>query len=320
MSATFDPGRLREDVDRKPDMLATLARGFAENPWPIERTPRRVLLLGMGSSYFAADVAARRMRARGLDVVAERASLAAGWPATDDLLVVAVSAGGSSVETLAAVEPYADSSASLVALTNVGDSPLEAAADAVVPMLAGVEVSGVSARSFTATQARLLQLEAALTGAPLDLAAVLGRAADAVAHLLASSTDWIDDAVRDLVGPDGTWLLSPAERLATAEQAALMLRERPRRAAVACETGDWSHVDVYLTKTLDYRALLHCGSRWDEQAIDWMRQRATTFWAVGAEHPDARRSLRYPGDDDETVALLAEVTVAELIATALPAR
>src|SRR5690606_8719713 len=112
--------------------------------------------------------------------------------------------------------------------------------------------------SFTATQARLLQLEAALTGAPLDLAAVLGRAAEAVAHLLASSTDWIDDAVRDLVGPDGTWLLSPAERLATAEQAALMLRERPRRAAVACETGDWSHVDVYLTKTLDYRALLHC--------------------------------------------------------------
>ena len=38
-----------------------------------------------------------------------------------------------------------------------------------------------------------------------------------------------------------------------------MVREGPRRAADGCETGDWNHVDVYLTKTLDYRALMFTG-------------------------------------------------------------
>ena len=38
-----------------------------------------------------------------------------------------------------------------------------------------------------------------------------------------------------------------------------MIREGPRRQAVACETGDWAHVDVYLTRTLDYRAIVFAG-------------------------------------------------------------
>ena len=70
---------------------------------------------------------------------------------------------------------------------------------------------------------------------------------------------WLDDAVAELAGPDGTWLISPLERWSSAMQGALMLREVPRRPAVGCETGEWSHVDVYLTKTLDYRAIVFTG-------------------------------------------------------------
>ena len=54
-----------------------------------------------------------------------------------------------------------------------------------------------------------------------------------------------------------------------------MLREGPRRAADGCETGDWNHVDVYLTKTLDYRALVFTGSRFDADAVQWMRERGS---------------------------------------------
>ncbi len=60
-----------------------------------------------------------------------------------------------------------------------------------------------------------------------------------------------------------------------------MLREVPRLGAFASETGDWSHVDVYLTKTQDYRALVFAGSAWDAQALDWMHQRGSRFAAVG---------------------------------------
>ncbi len=93
-----------------------------------------------------------------------------------------------------------------------------------------------------------------------------------------------------------------------------MLRECPRLPAVGCETGDWSHVDVYLTKTTDYRMLLLGGSRWEPQLLDWTGQRGTTVVAVGAEVPGASYTLRYPHDEDDDVRLLTETLVAELVA------
>ena len=84
--------------------------------------------------------------------------------------------------------------------------------------------------------------------------------------------------------------------------------------AFGSETGDWSHVDVYLTKTLDYRALLFAGSAWDDQALDWMAQRGSTVVSVGRNVEQAAYSLRYPGDDERMTATLAESLVAELVA------
>jgi fructoselysine-6-P-deglycase FrlB-like protein len=234
-------------------------------------------------------------------------------------VAVAVSAGGSSVETRRWADAYAGSATRLVVLSNGVKAPLAERADAVIDMAAGAEVSGMSVRSYVATLVRLLQLEEVLTGQPLDLPARCAVAADAVAWLVAVVEDWVAEGARDLAGPHGTWLLGPAERSGSALQGALMLREGPRRPADGCETGDWSHVDVYLTKTLDYRALVFAGSHWDEPAAAWMRERRSTFWAIGGELDGARRTLRYPGDDDPLVALLAEVTVAELLAAALVA-
>jgi hypothetical protein len=81
-----------------------------------------------------------------------------------------------------------------------------------------------------------------------------------------------------------------------------------------CETGDWSHVDVYLSRTLDYRAVVFAGGRHDAAAAEWMRQRGSTAVAVGAPFDGARQVIRYPGDDDPVVSMLTEVLVAELLA------
>jgi len=88
----------------------------------------------------------------------------------------------------------------------------------------------------------------------------------------------------------------------------------PRRAAFASETGDWSHVDVYLTKTQDYRALVFGGSHWDAQALEWMSARGSRFVAVGRDLPGAEHTVRYPGDADDSVAVLSELLVGELVA------
>jgi len=143
---------------------------------------------------------------------------------------------------------------------------------------------------------------------------VADRAADATADLLDRRPHWLAAAADLLDGPDGVYLLAPAERLSSARQAALMIREGPRRAATACETGDWAHVDVYLTKTLDYRAILFAGSRYDEQAMEWVRERRSRILAVGASVPGAEFTIRYEHDDDPDVALLTETLIAELIA------
>ena len=284
---SWAPERLLEDVEAKPQMLRMLAAGLRQHSaWgelAAAKTFGSVLLVGIGSSCYAAEVAARRLRRHGIAAVAESSAVAAVVPAPSSLNVV-ISAGGSSAETLAAAESLG-ASAPIVALTNDSTSPLASLADDVVTMDAGIEVSGVASRSFTATLVRLLELEGMLAGngGPEAVASVVERAADAVDDLLAHRTAWLDDAGAAFAGPDGTWLLSPVERWSSAMQGALMLREVPRRPAVGCETAEWSHVDVYLTKTLDYRALVFAGSPWDAQAVDWLTQRGSTFWAVGGD-------------------------------------
>ena len=87
-------------------------------------------------------------------------------------------------------------------------------------------------------------------------------------------------------------------------------------AADATETGDWSHVDVYLNKYPNYTALLFPGSRYDAEAIDWLTQRASNVITVGRPAPGltALQHIPYNNADDDLVAALVDVTVAELAA------
>jgi fructoselysine-6-P-deglycase FrlB-like protein len=315
-----NPAAFRSDLELIPETLTALAEALDAGLPGLERLSMlgasRVLVLGMGSSRYAADVVARRYRSVGATVLVELASTDLLPPPAPDLVVVAVSATGGSVEVLRAVERYRGRGR-LVAITNRPDSELGTLADAVVPLGAGVEASGVACRTFRATfpvlDAVLAELLGTAPPARFD-AAALRAAASSSAALLEASADWLPPLADLLAGPMGTWSLAPAERASSAQQAALMLREVPRRAAYASETGDWSHVDVYLTKTQDYRALVFGGSSWDAQALDWMAQRGSRFAAVGRDLPGAELTLRYPGEEDDTIASLTEVLAGELVA------
>ncbi|WP_248960544.1 SIS domain-containing protein [Sphaerisporangium perillae] len=310
----MNPELYLADLEAKPAALDALATALEEgDPFDgLPENPRRVVFLGMGSSRYAAGVAALRLRAAGVDAVAEYASAELGHPPAPGTLVVAISATGASRETLDALERHHGRSP-IVALTNTPGSPVTLGADLVVDMVAGEERGGVSCRTFQHTLALLLALQARLTGVKADLPGLVRRAADATGDLLDRRGTWLADVLELLSGPHGVYTIAPAERLSSAEQSALMFREGPRRPADACETGDWAHVDVYLTKTLDYRAVLFPGSRYDEQAMEWVRQRGSTVLAVGGTVQGAR-ALRYAGDGDPEVALLTETLVAELVA------
>jgi glucosamine 6-phosphate synthetase-like amidotransferase/phosphosugar isomerase protein len=311
----MNPIAFLADLETKPDWLDLLADRFAQgNPFAaVPRDVDRVLLLGMGSSRFAASVAAQDLRVAGIAAAAEPASVDASWPPDPRTLVVAISATGESAETLDAVERYRGRS-TVVALVNDPDSTLASRADVVVEMGAGEEVGGVACRTFQHTGLLLRALESHLTALDDDLVGLTHQVAAASADLFRKSGTWLPGIVAALTSPNGLFLLAPVERFSSAEQGALMIREGPRLPAVACETGDWAHVDVYLTKTLDYRALVFAGSRWDAQALEWLTKRRATFVAVGADIAGAAATIRYLGDDDPAVARYAEVLVSELLA------
>ena len=243
----MDADGFAADLARKPDVLGRLADTLARgNPWAGVVPPgtERVVMLGMGSSAYAAGVAAARMRARGLVATAELASSALLPAWGSGTLVVAISATGGSVETLDALRRL-PAGATTVALTNTAGSAITESCGAVVELAAEPESGGVACRSYQHTLALLMALELQLAGADLaGLVASVARAAQAGAHLLDTEADWRPTVSELLLGPDGTHLAAPAHRFCSAQQGALMLREGPRRAAVGCETGDWSHVDV----------------------------------------------------------------------------
>jgi fructoselysine-6-P-deglycase FrlB-like protein len=300
------------DLQAKPAALRAVAERLDSWVWPVV-PGQRVLLTGMGSSWFAADTAARRLRRAGVQAVADIASIDASFPPAADLAVIGISASGGSHETLALLAAHQGVS-STIALTNTPG--LDLPADHTVLMHADPEPGGVACRSYVHTLIALLQLERQLTGGPVQLAEAVVRAADAVEHLLGDEP-WLAAASDVLDGPHGTWVIGPAERLGNALQGALMLREGPRRVADGCETGDWSHVDVYLTKSMDYRALLFPGSRHDGAATQWMRDRGSRFVVFGRPSAEATTGaevvVRYPHDDDPLVALLVEVLAPELL-------
>jgi glucosamine 6-phosphate synthetase-like amidotransferase/phosphosugar isomerase protein len=312
-----NPDGFAADLYRKPEVLQRLAATLASgNPWADVVPPNveRVVLLGMGSSAYAGGVAAARMRARGLITSSELASsqLLPAWGA--GTLVVATSASGASVETLDALDRLPDG-VSTVALTNTADSAITRRCDAVVELEAESEVGGVACRSYQHTLALLLALECHLAGeGTAALSSSVAAAADASAYLISTESSWLPELSDLLLGPAGTHLAAPAHRYCSAQQGALMLREGPRLAAVGCETGDWSHVDVYLTKTTDYRLLVFAGSAWEPQLAEWTTARGSTVVGVGANVPGARYEVRYPGDSDDDVRLLTEVLVPELLA------
>ena len=339
----MDPDLFLDDIERKPQVLRTLADlidGGALQ-WPIFRPPSRVVLIGIGSSFYAATAAAQRLRVAGVDAVAESSAAESIGPIGPGELVIGISAGGESIETNRLFA--AAGGGRRIAVTNSPGSGISRIAAATgtpasvstIDIHADDERGGVACRTYVHTVVALLALERQLVAAPTgghgvvegqsmsdqhpdsDLARIVRRAADATESLLERRDRWLDSAVELLAGPNGTWLLAPLERVSSALQGALMMREGPRRAAVGCETGDWSHVHVYLTSTLDYRALIVAGSRWDRQAAEWLSKRRSTVVSIGGDFPGSLLTIDYPGSDDPLVALLTETIVAELIAASL---
>jgi fructoselysine-6-P-deglycase FrlB-like protein len=262
--------------------------------------------MGMGSSAFAAQSIVTRLQACGTDATFTLSSNPTPPQASTAKTLIAISATGNSVETNAAFDAARGYKEKIWVSNAAARGPLS------VAMNAGSETGGVASLSYLATHVALLRLSESL-GCITGLEKSINLAADAIADIYSRKEVWLPELINHIKSPTGSYYIAPADRLCNAQQSALMMRESPRLPSVACETGDWSHIDVYLTKTLDYRAILFPGSIWEDQLFKWTQERGTKVLTIGFDHPHATLSLRYKNDSDPLVRLLAETTFAEIL-------
>jgi hypothetical protein len=96
-----------------------------------------------------------------------------------------------------------------------------------------------------------------------------------------------------------------------------MLREGPRLPADATESGDWLHVDVYLSRRPGYTALLFTGSRFDAGVMGYARERGSNVVAVGRPADGAVATVPIEDAERPLIPLLVETGVCELVAAEL---
>jgi glutamine---fructose-6-phosphate transaminase (isomerizing) len=313
---------LTEDILAAPDELAAAIdlhrKGIAALPEGLLDRPRWVLI-GMGSSGFAARDAAAVMRSVGHDAIAEIASASDGTPPGPDTLAIVISNSGRTAEVVAAAAHHRHRSR-VIALTSDPASALAAEADAVLPLVGERrETAGIATLSSRSTVAalRLLagQVDPSLGG--LGIAS----AVPSLETLLDERAAWLSRAADVLATGRPIHVLGDGVRLGSVEQAALMLREAPRLEAFAWDTGDWLHVGLYTLLPGD-AVLLFSGSPADDEAITTVHARGSKVVVVGDDRDDSDIHVPLPVTvtEDAAIRALVEPAVPELLSAELWAR
>ena len=302
-----------DDLSNLPIVISSISQTKIWGKEAIEKN-QFIYFVGMGSSYYAAQDIARQLRSNGYLAVAEIASAITPKSFPENSLVVAISASGNSVEVIRFLEDLPANIHS-VALTREADSKITKLVKEVMLLPIKAETGGVSTWSYRATLIALFQLLEKLGIAPSVKESCLG-AQKQIQKLLDSKNQWIESFMNLTTSDNGIWLMSPAERSGSALQGALMFREGPKVKADGCETGDWSHVDMYLTKSLDYKALMFTGSVWDQQAIEWLVNRNSSFGSIGSYSKGNIASINIE-DGDTLFKLLTELLIPELMSANL---
>ncbi|HXH03614.1 MAG TPA: SIS domain-containing protein [Candidatus Competibacteraceae bacterium] len=165
-------------------------------------------------------------------------------------LVLVISQSGKSPDLVHYAETARAAGALVVALVNVTDSPLAAAAEVVLPLHAGPERSLVATKSFVASLAALLQLVAAWSADPA-LAAALEALSEPLENTL--HLDW-SAPLADLVSARDLLVIGRGLGFAIAQKAALKLKETSALQAEAFSAAEVMHGPLALVEP-DYPIL-----------------------------------------------------------------
>jgi glucosamine--fructose-6-phosphate aminotransferase (isomerizing) len=188
---------------------------------------KRVVLTGMGSSYFVLHPLQIRLIEHGIQAeMFETSELIHFAPnlLSPETLLVAVSQSGRSAETTQMMDRL-DENVPCIAVTNTRDSLLAKKADLALITRAGDEFS-VSCKTYVTALAGLMVLGDLLTGQqPAETLAACRAAADRMAQYLSRWEASVEHLVRDLAGIRSLFLTGRGPSLSAVGTGGLIIKE-----------------------------------------------------------------------------------------------
>jgi len=301
--------RMAEELREAPAAVRRQARGLAVPVRELARRlnarpPQLVVTCARGSSAHAATFGKHLIERRlGIPVAAMAPNIATVYRRPLRLsgqLFLAISQSGRSDDLVESATMAKTAGALTAALVNETDSPLAAACDIVLPMLAGAERSVAATKTFIASLAALLRLVASWSE-DAALPTALNRLPDRLASAVA--LDWSPAAAAFAKAPS-LIAIGRGPTLAIAREAALKLKEIANLHAEAFSGAEFLHGPVALVST-EYPILMFIPN--DEGAKGLRRLGAdlagkgAALFVAGANGEDTLPML--PPDHSETDAV-----------------
>lgn len=250
-----------------------------------------IYFTGMGASLFAAFPAADLLRKHGKQVqIAESSELlhheTAGLRKQD--VAILISRSGESVEVVHLAKAMREVGLKLVGISNVAKSPLELLVD--VSLQVGAQADEIVAvQTYTGTVLKLLLLaEEVLTPGTSELCetclAALPSLTASIDECLMKVSGWESLSTG---GGEAFYFLGRGPALGSAHEAALLLHETAKVAAVSMSSGQFRHGPVE-TVSRSFRAIVF-GTPVETRALDLALMRDLS--RMGAD-------IRWIGSDD----------------------
>ena len=242
--------RFRDEIGQEPDLAARLVESSQDALQAIakafkDRKTRGFVIAARGSSDHAADYArylfGRRQRALVSLAAPSMFTHYASPPNLDGQCVIGISQSGASPDVISVIEEAKRQGAMSVAITNVEKSPLAAAAEFVLPMLAGPELSVPASKTYLTSLIALALLSAAVTP-DHDFEQGLAVLPDRLRGAITAEPD-VARIAHAIVGPRAI-VLARGFNLCTAEEIALKLTETSYVLARAWSIADFVHGPV----------------------------------------------------------------------------
>ena len=246
--------RFRAEIEEQPKVAARLLDRGAATARAIgerirEAAPRGFVIAARGSSDNAALYAKYLFGARNRALVALAApSLFTHYaraPRLEGNCVVGISQSGESPDVVAVVEEGRRQGALTLAITNDPVSKLARAAELVLPMEAGPELSVPASKTYTASLLALAMVSQAID-AEADFEAALAAVPGAMRDTLGHEAR-LESLVAPLLGPRAV-VLGRGFNFSTAEEIALKLSETSYVLARAWSLADFEHGPIAIVE------------------------------------------------------------------------